>query len=91
MVGPWCLLCAQSLVPHGCLCAEFSAPDSGWLLCVCGWDRRDSADAGLEREDREWPLLPPAPAGTAQWDGPYAELWEDGDEVRDSPGGRINK
>lgn len=32
---------------------------------MCGWDRRDLADAGLERENREWPLLPQAPAGTA--------------------------
>lgn len=36
---------------------------------MCGWDRHDSADASLEREDREWPLLSPAPAGTASGTG----------------------
>lgn len=34
VLWPWGLLCAQSLVPHGCLCAEFSALDSWDSRCV---------------------------------------------------------
>lgn len=65
--GPSCLLCAQSPVLHGYLCAEFPALGREGMDVVISLDGiAGVASADLEQEGGAWSLLPQAtPVGLA--------------------------
>lgn len=80
-------LCAK---PGSAWLSLCRVPCSGLGMVMSVWVGALWAGTGLEQEDRV-ALAAPNPCGHCQWDGPCAEHWEDGDEIRYSLGGQINK